>query len=224
MSAPLRLAALVAPVLLIGLAACGSPDPEPTPAPAVAAPLPAIADVVEQVNPWVVSITTESLVRGIFTTFTAQQAGSGVIVLSDGYIATNNHVVNRARQVKVHLANGETYDARVVGQDPPPGDIAILKIDAEGAEYAILQGGRAVLGAHHPPILLSVHPRHLTELGVSIEQLRALIETLGYRIFDVDGVTEPEALRTSEYLLLRDNPQASSPPMRSISRDGADTA
>jgi serine protease Do len=136
MPAPLRLAALVAPVLLIGLAACGSPDPEPTPAPAVAASLPSIADVVEQVNPWVVSITTESLVRGIFTTFTAQQAGSGVIVRSDGYIATNNHVVNRARQIKVHLANGETYDARVVGQDPPPGDMAILKIDAEGLPVA----------------------------------------------------------------------------------------
>lgn len=92
--------------------------------------LPSIADVVDQVNPWVVSITTESLARGLFTTITAQQAGSGIIIRSDGYIATNNHVVSRARNIKVHLANGRTYDAIIAGQDPLPGDLAILKIDA----------------------------------------------------------------------------------------------
>ncbi len=132
--------AVLAVVSLIALAACGSPEPEPTPSPVAdqvsLESLPSIADLVEQVSPWVVLITTESLVQGLFRTITGQQAGSGVIIRPDGYIATNNHVVERARQIKVHLANGKTYDARVVGQDPPPGDLAVLKIDAEGLPVA----------------------------------------------------------------------------------------
>ena len=128
MRTPLALAALVLP-LVIGLAACGAPGPEPNGA--SQAPLPSVADVVEQVSPWVVSITTESLVRGLFRTVTGQQAGSGFIVRPNGYIVTNNHVVERAREIKVHLASGETYTTEVVGRDPPPGDLALLKIDAE---------------------------------------------------------------------------------------------
>ena len=126
------LTALVLPAM-IGLAACGSPEAGPA---ASQDPLPSVADVVEQVSPWVVSLTTESVVRGLFTTVTGEQAGSGFIVRSNGYIVTNNHVVDRAREIKVHLANGETYNAEVVGQDPPPGDLALLKIDAEGLPVA----------------------------------------------------------------------------------------
>ena len=125
------LAALVVPVI-IGLAACGS-EAETG---ASQDPLPSVADVVEQVSPWVVSITTESVVRGFFRTVTGEQGGTGFIVRSNGYIVTNNHVVDRAREIKVHLASGETYDAEVVGQDPPPGDLALLKIDAEGLPVA----------------------------------------------------------------------------------------
>ena len=131
MLARLGLAVLAVPVM-IGLAACGS-EAEPA---ASRDPLPSVADVVEQVSPWVVSITTESVVRGLFRTVTGEQAGSGFIVRSNGYIVTNNHVVDRARDIKVHLASGETYDAEVVGQDPPPGDLALLKIDAEGLPVA----------------------------------------------------------------------------------------
>ena len=134
MGARPRLTALLLPAL-IGLAACGSPEPEAAPQ-ASQDPLPSVADVVEQVSPWVVSITTESLVRGLFRTVTGEQAGSGFIVRSNGYVVTNNHVVERAREIKVHLASGETYDAEVVGQDPPPGDLALLKIDAEGLPVA----------------------------------------------------------------------------------------
>ena len=134
MRKPLALAALVLP-LVIGLVACGAPESEAAPG-ASQAPLPSVADVVEQVSPWVVSITTESLVRGLFRTVTGQQAGSGFIVRSNGYIVTNNHVVERAREIKVHLASGETYDAEVVGRDPPPGDLALLKIDAEDLPVA----------------------------------------------------------------------------------------
>jgi len=54
--------------------------------------------------------------------------GSGFIVSQDGYIITNNHVVEDADQIKVKLANGKEYDAKVVGRDPKT-DLAIVKID-----------------------------------------------------------------------------------------------
>ena len=58
-------------------------------------------------------------------------SGSGVIIRSDGYIVTNNHVVDGASTVDVTLNNNQTYPAKVVGTDPAT-DVAILKIDADG--------------------------------------------------------------------------------------------
>jgi serine protease Do len=58
----------------------------------------------------------------------AQSTGSGVITTSDGYIVTNNHVVNDAQSVEVVLEDGRTYNAQVVGSDPST-DLALLKID-----------------------------------------------------------------------------------------------
>ena len=60
-----------------------------------------------------------------------QGSGSGVIIRSDGYIATNNHVVANASKVEVTLNNNRTYEATVVGTDPAT-DVALIKIDAEG--------------------------------------------------------------------------------------------
>ena len=54
--------------------------------------------------------------------------GSGVIISSDGYIVTNNHVVEGAEKIQVTLNNNKNYDATVVGRDPST-DIAVLKID-----------------------------------------------------------------------------------------------
>ena len=63
--------------------------------------------------------------------------GSGVIVSDDGYILTNNHVIERADEIKVILANGKEYSAKLVGRDAAGTevsgtDLALLKIDAEG--------------------------------------------------------------------------------------------
>jgi len=59
-----------------------------------------------------------------------QALGSGVIISEDGYILTNNHVVDGADEVKVALADDKTvYDAKVIGTDPQT-DVAVIKVDA----------------------------------------------------------------------------------------------
>lgn len=56
--------------------------------------------------------------------------GSGFIISADGYVVTNNHVVDGGEEIKVTLANKKEYDAKLVGSDKET-DLAVLKIDAE---------------------------------------------------------------------------------------------
>ncbi len=63
--------------------------------------------------------------------------GSGVIISDDGYILTNNHVIEKADEVLVTLSDGKEYDAELIGTDPAGSevsgtDLAVLKIKAEG--------------------------------------------------------------------------------------------
>jgi serine protease Do len=64
-----------------------------------------------------------------------QGLGSGVIVNSDGYILTNNHVVASADKIRVTLADERKFEAKVVGTDPRT-DVAVIKIDADGLPVA----------------------------------------------------------------------------------------
>ena len=84
--------------------------------------------------------------------------GSGVIVTKDGYILTNNHVVENADEVKVQVGeSGEEFTAKVVGTDPKT-DIAVLKIDAEdrslpalvAADSEQIEVGDVVLAVGNP--------------------------------------------------------------------------
>ena len=58
-------------------------------------------------------------------------SGSGVIIREDGYIVTNNHVIDGATRIEVTLNNNQTYPATLVGTDPAT-DVALLKIEASG--------------------------------------------------------------------------------------------
>ena len=100
-----------------------------------------IADVTEKVVPSVVSISLTKLSRvqggpGMFPFFFGvpeqgerreQGMGSGVVVSSDGYVLTNNHVVSDAQSIKVVLYDKREYDAEVVGTDPKS-DVAVIKL------------------------------------------------------------------------------------------------
>jgi serine protease Do len=71
--------------------------------------------------------------------FRMQGAGSGVIISKDGYILTNNHVVEAAKEVTVTLADQQEYKARIVGRDSRT-DLAVLKIDAKEPLTAATMG------------------------------------------------------------------------------------
>jgi serine protease Do len=88
-----------------------------------------VINVVKSVRPSVVNINTESQVQTMFGASPEQGAGSGVIVRTDGYVLTNNHVVEGATTIKVTLAGGKTLTGRVVGTDPFA-DLAVVKVDS----------------------------------------------------------------------------------------------
>ncbi|MBX7220066.1 MAG: DegQ family serine endoprotease [Blastocatellia bacterium] len=81
--------------------------------------------------------------------------GSGVIVRGDGYILTNNHVVDGADSIKVELTDKRTFDAKVIGKDKPS-DLAVLKINAGGlpalplGDSTRVQVGDVVLAIGNP--------------------------------------------------------------------------
>jgi putative serine protease PepD len=64
--------------------------------------------------------------------------GSGVILTSDGYIITNNHVVSGASSIRVTLSTGESLSARLIGTAAPGDDIAVIKINKSGLTSATL--------------------------------------------------------------------------------------
>ncbi len=77
----------------------------------------------------VVEISTEVMATdNFFGQFVTQGAGSGVILSEDGYLITNNHVIEDAKKITVRLTNGNEYPAELIGTDSQT-DVAVLKIE-----------------------------------------------------------------------------------------------
>jgi S1-C subfamily serine protease len=86
--------------------------------------------VYEKSNRCVVNITTKALKEALLVfEVPLEGSGSGSVLSKHGHILTNFHVIDGAKQIKVALHTGNSYDAEVVGKDPL-NDIAVLKIDA----------------------------------------------------------------------------------------------
>lgn len=111
-----------------------------------------VAKIAEKASPAVVNIDTEAMVQRSFSPFAddpffrrffgeeferfsrvvpMRGKGSGFVVTDDGYIITNNHVIQGADKITVSLSDGRTFEAKPVGRDPTF-DLAVIKIEATG--------------------------------------------------------------------------------------------
>jgi len=93
----------------------------------------AVVNVVDHIGPAVVSIHVGMKIQD----YGLEQggAGSGVIFAPDGYILTNSHVIHNATKLSVVLSNGETYDAKVEGEDSGT-DLAVIRVNANNLPFA----------------------------------------------------------------------------------------
>ena len=180
-TAPLAVLALAIVVPVFALQK-GSPAPlwsehEAAPA-APAPPPPPWVQLARELKPAVVNVSTKRVEEGrrrleglgdeqgpfnqFFRQFfgdqprrTVRSLGSGFIVNADGYVVTNNHVVDGATEIKVTLADGRELAAKVLGRDPKT-DLALLKIDATGlplialGDSIQLQVGEPVMAIGNP--------------------------------------------------------------------------
>jgi S1-C subfamily serine protease len=117
------------------------PPPTPTVAPAPLTPIPdqaaaanaleaQVIAVYQHVGPAVVNITNRSVAYDMFMQPVPQEgSGSGFVYDNQGHIVTNYHVVEGAEELVVNLADGQEYEAELVGADPA-NDLAVLRIDA----------------------------------------------------------------------------------------------
>ena len=149
--------------------------------------------VAEQALPSVVGITVTYNVSTFSGSTTATATGSGVIISEDGYIITNNHVVNsesssyfyqvtEATSIKIHLYGDDVlYDAKVIGSDSST-DLAVLKIEAEDlnaieiGDSDNLRVGEFVMAVGNP-------------LGLDSSVTSGIISALDRKVDDDDGNT-----------------------------------
>lgn len=88
------------------------------------------AEIAAKCGVSVVEIRTETVITGKWMQeYVTEGAGSGVILTADGYITTNNHVIEDASKITVTLQDGTSYEAKLIGTDQKS-DIALIKIEA----------------------------------------------------------------------------------------------
>jgi Do/DeqQ family serine protease len=125
-------------------------------------------------------------------------SGSGVIISADGYIITNNHVVEGAEKLQVTLNNNKDYEATVVGRDPST-DIAVIKIDEAGLP-AIVWGnsddvriGQWVIAVGNPFDLTSTVTAGIISAKARNINLLSRESNNGEEVFPVESFLQTDA-------------------------------
>ncbi|HKZ04093.1 MAG TPA: DegQ family serine endoprotease [Methylomirabilota bacterium] len=120
---------------------------QPVSVSALTIPAPNWVEIAKAVKPAVVNVSARR--DG------GRGTGSGFIINPDGYVVTNNHVVEDAGTIRLKLSDGREFDATIVGRDPKT-DLALLKVDARGlpviplGDSAALQVGEPVMAIGNP--------------------------------------------------------------------------
>lgn len=149
--------------------------------------------VADKVRPSIVGIKVEYSINSVFRSSTSQAEGSGIIITEDGYILTNNHIVNtssgnsyyevsKANKVSVYLFNDETeYPAEIIGMDEQT-DLAVIKIDKTGLTAAQLGNSDEVKVGEFSMAVGN-------PLGLQSSVTCGIISALNRKVTDTDGKT-----------------------------------
>ncbi|NLE94786.1 MAG: PDZ domain-containing protein [Dehalococcoidia bacterium] len=202
----LRFGMLAALLALSVLAGCvpvvpytAAPSAETPPAPATSTYIPvsqpaatelrSVADVVARVKPAVVAISSEVTTYDLLSRpWTQQSAGSGWIIKEDGYIVTNNHVVEGATSVIVTLDDGRSFEAEGVYTDELT-DLAVVKIPVSGLPVAEI-GDSAALRIGDPLVAIG------NSLGMGISATSGIVSAVGISLASSPGQTLLELVQT----------------------------
>ncbi|MGB5924949.1 MAG: trypsin-like peptidase domain-containing protein [Dehalococcoidia bacterium] len=150
-------------------------------------------DLVAKVAPAVVSIVVETVSYNWFWQAVPQTgAGSGIIISSDGYIVTNNHVVEGAQRVTVTLSDGSVFAATIVGTDAQT-DLAVVKIDASSLSYLhFLSNSLEQLGVLDPVVAVG----NALALPGGPTWTAGVVSNLGRSIEEETGVVLNDIIQT----------------------------
>ncbi len=201
-------------VPVVPYTAAPSADTGPTPTTSVYIPvvepaadeLRSVADVVAKVKPAVVAISSEVTTYDLFNRqFTQQSAGSGWIIKEDGYIVTNNHVVEDATNVTVTLDDGRSFEAEGVYTDELT-DLAVVKIAASGLPVVEI-GDSSALRIGDPLVAIG------NSLGMGISATSGIVSAVGVSLATSPGQTLLELVQTDAAI----NPGNSGGPLVNVS-------
>ena len=150
-------------------------------------------ELVAEVAPAVVSIVVETVGYNWFWQAVPQTgAGSGIIISSDGYIVTNNHVVEGANKVTVTVSDGRAFDATIVGTDPQT-DLAVVKIDVSDLAYLhFLSNSLNQLGVLDPVVAVG----NALALPGGPTWTTGVVSNLGRSIEEENGVLLNDLIQT----------------------------
>ena len=155
------------------------------------------ADVVELVRPAVVHIQTEAVAGNAFGQATPRTGvGTGFILDQQGNIVTNDHVVSlapgiRPASITVTLANGDTYDATIVGTDPVT-DLAVIKIDPRTELTPARLGSESRVRVGDTVLAIG----HALDLAGGPTVTRGVVSAKGRTVTEPGGVTLTDAIQT----------------------------
>jgi serine protease Do len=151
--------------------------------------LPSISQVVARVKPAVVAIDVELIVYNFFgRPMMTSGAGSGWIIDTNGYIVTNNHVVEDAQTISITLEDGRVFPAQKVASDSA-NDLAVVKIDASGLPVINL-GDSSLLTVGDWVVAIG------NSLGLGTSATAGIVSALNVSLIDSSGETHQGLIQT----------------------------
>ena len=159
--------------------------------------LPSVADVVAKVMPAVAYVSVDYTDTSFFIPTTATKSGSGVVLSPDGYILTNNHVIDGYTTIEVSLPNDEqTYTATLVGADPTS-DLAVIKINAHNLTTAqfgdpsVLRDGDWVIALGNALGLVEGGPTVTLGIVSGLRRTFTIGQSAYYDVIQTDAAINP---------------------------------